>query len=266
MSDYFDRVHKGLPIDDIEIIDAHAHLGPSGAFHVPKCSSEDMIRMMDSCGIDKTVVSPTPGFTGDMVMGNDMMLEAVHSHRGKLYGACIVNGNYPELSRDELHRCFEAEVDVVAVKIHPILAKCRMDDHRMKPVYEFASERNLFVIVHTWLDDDPYGNLDLFADVVKEYTRINWLMGHSGGPYGGRRAVEIASESPNVYLDLTMSMCPARQIEFFVREVGSDRVIFGTDNPFIDPRPAIGRVALADIGQDDRRNIFGGNAKRLIMI
>jgi len=108
------------------------------------------------------------------------------------------------------------------------------------------------------------GNQDLFAEVVKDYPEINWLMGHSGGPYGGYHAVEIAQEIPNVYLDITLSMCPARQIEFFVREVGSERVMFGTDNPFIDPRPNIGRVALAEISHDDRVNIFGGNAQRLI--
>ncbi|MFC1650519.1 amidohydrolase family protein [Candidatus Latescibacterota bacterium] len=263
MSEYFDYIHEGRPIDDIEIIDAHAHLGPSGGFHVPKCSPEDMIRMMDTCGIDKTVVSPTPGITGDMVFGNNLMLDEVKKHRGRLYGACYVNGNYPELSVDELNRCFGEDSDVVIMKIHPILAKCGMNDRRMKKMYEFASARKLFVIVHTWLDEDPYGNLDIFSGVVRDYPDINWLMGHSGGPYGGRRAVEIAIESPNVFLDITMSMCPARQIEFFVGEVGSERVIFATDNPFIDPRPSIGRIALAEISREDMINIFGGNAKRL---
>jgi len=264
MSEYFEYIHEGRPIRDIEIIDVHAHLGPSGSFHVPRCSSDDMVWMMDRCGIDKTIAAPTPGITGDIVFGNNMMLDAVRKHRERLYGACDVNGNYPELSVNELHRCFEEDSDVVIMKIHPLLSKCKMSDRRMKKIYEFASERKLFVVVHTWLDEDPYGNQDLFAEVVKDYPEINWLMGHSGGPYGGYRAVEIAQEIPNVYLDITLSMCPARQIEFFVREVGSERVMFATDNPFIDPRPNIGRVALADISHEDRVNIFGRNARRLI--
>lgn len=129
---------------------------------------------------------------------------------------------------------------------------------------DFASERKLFTIVHTWLDNDPYGNQDIFAGVAKDYPNINWLMGHSGGPYGGFHAVEIAQEIQNIYLDITMSMCPAGQIEFFVKEVGSQRVIFGTDNPYIDPRPNVGRVGLAEISHEDRVNIFGANAKRVI--
>ena len=76
--------------------------------------------------------------------------------------------------------------------------------------------------------------------------------------------MEIARELPNVFLDLTLSMIPARQVEYFVAEVGADRVIFGTDNPFIDPRPQIGRLCLADIAQEDREKIMGGNVRKYV--
>ena len=266
MSEYFEQIHEGIPLTDVEIIDVHAHLGPNGTHHQPLESPGEMVWMMDRCGIDKTIISATPGISGDIVLGNNMMLDAVKSHRGRLYGACYVSGHYPELSLDELNRCFDTEKDVVVMKVHPIQAKCKMNDRRMKKLYEFASERKLFTVVHTWLDDDPYGNQDMFTDIAKEYPDINWLMGHSGGPHGGYHAVEIAQEVSNVYLDITLSLCPARQIEFFVKEIGSERVMFATDNPFIDPRPQIGRVGLADIRHEDRVNIFGANAQRLIDI
>jgi len=98
MTDYFDRVHEGLPIDDMEIIDFHAHLGPYFNMHIPRNSADEMVAMMDLCGIDKTVFSSTPGISSDIVLGNDMMLESIRAHRGRLYGACVVNGHYPELS------------------------------------------------------------------------------------------------------------------------------------------------------------------------
>jgi predicted TIM-barrel fold metal-dependent hydrolase len=264
MIDYFNRVHEGLPIDDVEIIDFHAHLGPYFNMHTPDPYADSMVRVMDRAGIDKVVISATPGICSDMVMGNTMMLEAINAHRGRIYGACVVNGNYPELSLDELERCFSEDKDVVYIKVHPIMVKNKMDDRRMKAVYEFASERKLFILVHTWLDEDPYGSQDLFAGVVKDYPDVKWLMGHTGGPYGGPHGMEIAGELPNVFLDITMSMCPARQLEYFVKTAGADRVLFGTDNPFIDPRPQIGRLFLADISHEDRVKIAGGNARRYI--
>ncbi len=264
MTDYFDRVHEGLPIDDMEIIDFHAHLGPYFNMHIPRMSGDEMVAMMDLCGIDKTVFSPTPGISSDIVLGNDMMLENIRSHRGRLYGACTVNGHYPELSVDELHRCFTEERDVKMIKLHPFLNCGKMTDRRLDGVYEFASERRLFVLVHTWLDNDPYGSMDMLAETARRFPDAYFLMGHSGGPYGSRRAVEIARELPNVFLDLTMSMIPARQVEFFTAEVGAERVIFGTDNPFIDPRPQIGRLCLAEISDEDRRAIMGGNVRKYV--
>jgi len=264
MTGYFDRIHEGLPLDDVEIIDMHAHMGPFYNMHTPACDPESMIRVMDRLGIDKVVLSPTPGITSDIALGNSMMLEAVADHRGRMYGACLVNGNYPELSLDELDRCFGQEPDVVMVKAHPLLAKCRMDDRRMKKIYEFTSDRRLFFLAHTWLDQDPYGNQDLFGSVVPDYPDIRWVMGHSGGTYGSCKGVELAERHPNIFLDLTMSMIPARQVEFFVENVGAERVLFGTDNPFIDPRPAIGRLFLADISDVDKEKIAGGNAREYI--
>jgi uncharacterized protein len=260
---YFERVHAGLPLGDVEIIDVHAHMGPNYNMHIPAREPGQMVRIMDLCGIAKTVLSPNLSWDSDLVFANSMMLDAIAAYPGRIYGACAVNGHYPELSGDELERCF-AKPGVSMVKIHPAVSKCRLDDKRMNGIYEFASRRKLCILVHTWLDNDAYGNMDLFAGVARSHPDIAWIMGHSGGPYGSRHAVELADEVPNIYLDLTLSMCPARQVEFFVKEAGSERVLFGTDNPFLDPRPQIGRVALADISLRDKVNIFGANARRLI--
>jgi len=263
MMGYFDRIHAGIPLRDVEIIDLHAHLGPYFNMHIPSSEARDIVRNMDLCGIDKAVISTTMSFEADIVLGNTMMLRALDSFPGRLYGACGVNGNYPDLSLAELERTF-SRPDVVMIKIHPYNSKCRLDDPRMDSIFRFAAERQLFVLVHTWLDGDPYGNQDIFAEVAQAQPQIRWIMGHSGGPYGSRHAVELAKKIPNIFLDLTLSMCPARQVEYFVSEVGSERVLFGTDNPYIDPRPQVGRVGLAQISDEDKINIFSANARRHI--
>ena len=264
MSEYFDRIRNGQPLDDVEIIDIHAHLGPYWNMHIPSNDADEMVRMMDLCGIDKVVVSSHVGISSDFVFGNDLVIEAIRTHRGRIYGACGANGNYPELSVEELHRCFSQEKEMKIIKIHPFLAKCKMDDPRMKGIYEFASDRKLMLLTHTWLEGDSYGSLEIFRNVAKDYLDITWIMGHSGGTYGNYHAVQIVNELDNVLLDITMSTCPARQIEYFVSNVGSEKVLFGTDNPFLDPRPQVGRVGLAEISHQDRVNIFGANVRRFV--
>jgi predicted TIM-barrel fold metal-dependent hydrolase len=263
MKDFAEKIHSGRPLEDIEIIDLHAHLGPYFNMHIPASSASAIVKTMDTCGIDKAVISTTLSWDGDLELGNSMMLEAMSAHPGRLYGACAVSGHYPELSLTELDRTF-ATREVVMIKIHPSGSKCRLDDRRMNGIFNFAARRHLLVLVHTWLDNDPYGNQDIFAGVAADYPEVKWLMGHSGGPFGSVHAVELAQKAENIFLDITLSMCPAQQIEFFVREVGSERILFGTDNPFIDPRPQVGRVALANISDQDKLNIFGLNARRCV--
>jgi predicted TIM-barrel fold metal-dependent hydrolase len=247
MKDFAEKIHSGRPLEDIEIIDLHAHLGPYFNMHIPASSASAIVKTMDTCGIDKAVISTTLSWDGDLELGNSMMLEAMSAHPGLT----------------ELDRTF-ATREVVMIKIHPSGSKCRLDDRRMNGIFNFAARRHLLVLVHTWLDNDPYGNQDIFAGVAADYPEVKWLMGHSGGPFGSVHAVELAQKAENIFLDITLSMCPAQQIEFFVREVGSERILFGTDNPFIDPRPQVGRVALANISDQDKRNIFGLNARRCV--
>jgi len=39
-----------------------------------------------------------------------------------------------------------------------------------------------------------------------------------------------------------------------------------TDNPFIDPRPGLGRLLMARITDDEKRQILGLNAKRVFRL
>jgi predicted TIM-barrel fold metal-dependent hydrolase len=52
-------------------------------------------------------------------------------------------------------------------------------------------------------------------------------------------------------------------LEQMVAGAGADRVLFGSDIPFVDPRGQLGRVAFARLPDDALRLIFGGNARRL---
>jgi predicted TIM-barrel fold metal-dependent hydrolase len=44
---------------------------------------------------------------------------------------------------------------------------------------------------------------------------------------------------------------------------GADRVLSGSDIPFVDPRGQLGRVAFARLPDDALRLVLGANARRL---
>jgi predicted TIM-barrel fold metal-dependent hydrolase len=81
----------------------------------------------------------------------------------------------------------------------------------------------------------------------------------------GQRADAVAAvlAHPNVHLDVAYQ-AEASTTEFFVREVGSGRVFFGSDAPFFAPTDVIRSIEDADISEADRDAIFVGNARALI--
>ena len=53
-------------------------------------------------------------------------------------------------------------------------------------------------------------------------------------------------------------------IEKFAGEVGSERMLFGTDLPWFDPHQAVGVLLTARISDEDRHNICHRNAEKLL--
>ena len=48
-----------------------------------------------------------------------------------------------------------------------------------------------------------------------------------------------------------------------VAAIGAERVLYGSDVPFLSPVPQVGKVVYADIGETEKRMILGLNAARL---
>jgi predicted TIM-barrel fold metal-dependent hydrolase len=76
----------------------------------------------------------------------------------------------------------------------------------------------------------------------------------------------VVNRRPNVYGDLALSRPIEGNVEWFVKEMGADRVLFGTDMPFYDPSHVIARVALADITEEEKKDIFYRNTAKLMKL
>jgi hypothetical protein len=53
-------------------------------------------------------------------------------------------------------------------------------------------------------------------------------------------------------------------IEKLVAGAGADRVLFGSDQPLMDPRVQLGKIITADLTDTEKRLVIGGNAQRVL--
>lgn len=264
MSDLWAAVRAGEILRGEVVIDCHTHMGPWFNFSIPKDPwAEGMITAMDTCGIQTVLCSPHVGLVTDYQWGNRIIADIVNRYPDRFAGYCAVNPNYPVAEIEaELER-YLVNGPLRGIKIHPSTHQYPADGPNYRPVWAFANEYRLPVLVHTW--ESAYEcNPLMFVSIGKAFPHVPILLGHSGGPAKGMdQAVEAAAQWEHLYLDLTGSMLPRGMLEVLVQRVGADRVLFGTDIPFVDCRSKLGYVAFARIPDEDKRKILGLNTKRL---
>lgn len=101
-------------------------------------------------------------------------------------------------------------------------------------------------------------------EAAQKYPHAKFLMGHcifGDWEYARRVVKETAG---NVYLELTAIPGENGRIEQLVEDVGSDRILYGTDMPWFDEYQAVGGVLSARISEDDMRNILYRNAQKIL--
>ena len=78
------------------------------------------------------------------------------------------------------------------------------------------------------------------------------------------RALYLAMQAcPNLYCD-TVPFWNFNNVEHFARNLGPERVLFGSGLPHRDPGGILAMVALARLDDDSKQKIAGGNLERLL--
>ncbi|GAP15812.1 predicted metal-dependent hydrolase of the TIM-barrel fold [Longilinea arvoryzae] len=248
---------------DIEITDAHVHMGPYHKFYIPQNSAEDMLRVMDHLSIARSCISSHLAISGDWYTGNRLTAQAVQQYPDRFIGYVVVSPNEPELAEDEMRRAFD-EWGFKGIKLVPDTHLQPIGGPGYQPVFEFASKRDAFVLVHTYHSshfDDP----QLFGEVAGRYPDVPILMVHSGAlPAGFNGAIDLVKKHPNLYLDISGSFITGEWIRRMVLMAGADRVLYSSDQPFIDPRYSLGRLLFAGLSKQDLSLVLGGNIRRLL--
>ena len=246
-----------------EIWDCHGHLDAVRYHYISGGGgAETLLRFMDRVGIRTLCASHHLVVTGDLVEGNERSCDAAARFPGRILVYLGYNPNYPEEgSVAELDRHIR-KPGVMGIKLHPSSHLARPDDVRYRGAFEYARRHGLIVLIHSW------GMRDVAAveRVAREYPTVSMVIGHSGGYEFAamEEAARVASVNGNVYLDLCLSGMFEGEVELLVGEAGADKLLFGSDMPFMDPRPNLGRVLFARIGDQDKERILGLNMKRLV--
>jgi len=126
------------------------------------------------------------------------------------------------------------------IKLLSMYAGFRPDDSRLDPLWRYATEHRLPVLLHTGTTFVAQAPLECtlprhLDSVATRFPEVRIIMAHLGHPYEGE-AVVTARKHPHVYCDISALHYRPFQLYhslMLVQEYGVwDKILFGTDYPF----------------------------------
>lgn len=249
------------------VIDAHAHLGICPQFYFPVYRWQDVLKHMDATGVDILIQANQSMLGVDLESAEQENREAFEGSRGRIYAYAVYNPNNHDAAT--MVPRLLAERHYVGIKIHPSFHGIHADNELYRPAWTLAQEHKVPILTHSYDRTARNPNQALswvmyFEKWIKAFPDVTLILGHSGGlPQGHREAVGLAKKYPNVYLDLAGDTFANGFVEWVVKEIGADRLLYGSDLTWIDTRAELYRVIAADIDTAAKRRILGENAIRL---
>jgi hypothetical protein len=245
------------------IFDCHGHIGVHPDFPANKQTPEEMLGVMDLLNIAVLAITSSRACSTDCPRGNAEVDEVLRKYPQRFRGYITVNPRPQGEGIRELERWSHFHRPPL-IKFHPDLHKYPVNGDAYRPLWDFANQTHAVVLVHTW-DSDPNCGPLMFAPVGRCYPQARIILGHSGVTWRGyEQALETAQAAPNTYLDIAGSQSHRGILERMVARVGADRVLFGSDMPYLEAAVSLGRILAAKIVDDDKERILRSNFRNLI--
>src|SRR5438067_6420769 len=221
-AEWDERLRADLPTD-LEIFDAHTHLGTDIDGMVGR--PDELLGGMDRYGISRAFMfcldepDRHPGFRA----GNDRTLEFAAGSEGRLIP--FVRLDLGEGPIEEARRCLD--LGARGIKLHPRAQKFLLNDERLAPVFALAAERGVPILVHAGRGLPPIAaGLERLFD---SHPGAQLILAHAGIADLANLANRFAGKR-GVFFDT--SVWSAIDLLGLLRLVPPEQVVYASDYPY----------------------------------
>jgi predicted TIM-barrel fold metal-dependent hydrolase len=229
----------------------------------------NLLAEMDRMRVERAVVlAVSPGFPfGDNLtqQWRDAIAQSGAAER------LILFGSVRPTARGAVERLRELKtLGIRGVKLHPTMQRFYPDDPQAMPFYAACAELQLPVFFHAGRAGiEPeftreHAAMKHYVAPVAEFPQVRFIFGHAGArDYAD--AIPIAKAHPNVLMEIAgQGVAALREL---LRELGPERLVFGSDWPFYPLAPTVAKLLIVTDGDKAARDmIFSGNARRFLAL
>ena len=197
----------------------------------------------------------------------DVILKPFERWPDLLLGMIQLNPNNVQASLDALNRWLRdgPMLGVYFPGGGPGAMTCT--DGNVYPLVERIAELGGVIMQHTWFKtggkQGPGESTPAeLAQLASRYPEQNFLCAHAGGEW--EQGIRAIRNSPNILIETSGFDATAGFIEMAVREIGAERIVFGSHLPSRSLGTELGKIIGANISEETKRKICGENYRKLL--
>jgi predicted TIM-barrel fold metal-dependent hydrolase len=246
------------------LIDAHVHLGQS-LFGLEQ-SLDDLLASMAENDVVQSVVVPLKPRGYHLGPENDRIAAAVRAHPERLRGFARVDPWQGGDALRELRRGLD-DLGLVGLYLHPFEEQFAANDEIVFPLLTELRERGLPLLL---ADGYPgFSHPSQIGDLARQFPKVTIIATHGGQlNISGlllADAGRMLRANPNVIME-TSGIYREDFIEDTVAELGPERVVFGSNAPYMDQAFEATRIRLAHFDAAAKTAIGSENVRRFIRL
>lgn len=233
-------------------------------------SVEDTLRAMDGADVEIMLLSAWYGPHGPLVTNEDVA-RYVASAPDRFRGVASADIGRPAEAVREIRRWVDGEA-FVAVRVVPWLWNMAPNDRRYYPVYVACVELGVpfcTQIGHTGplLPSDVGRPIPYLEDVLLDFPELTVVGGHLGFPWLSE-LTSLILKFPNFFVDTSAYVAHRFPREFveFMKTVGSDRVMFGSNWPMLSPEQCVARLDDLELSAEQAAMFLSDNARKVFKL
>ena len=255
----------------MKAIDIHGHFGPYDRGN--RCLSDHMMsgdievvrRRAQAADICLTVISALHAFMpykGDVLRGNEDACEAAEQYSDIRFWAVLdpkIKETYKQVESFLNHpRC-------KGIKIHPTEHSYEIRNYGDE-IFSFASSNKTIIITHSGCQGSYPED---FIPFFNHYQNVSLILAHLGNSVDNNLTRQVCAlkraDKGNVYIDTSSAKSiNSGLIEWAVSEIGSERILFGTDTPSYFAASQKARIEYAEIDDEAKQAILFKNSAQLL--
>lgn len=209
----------------------------------------NLLAEMDRMGVERAVILPlvlnfplNDDAPGDILDAYDQA-DAATKARLVIFGCVHPNKKDALTDLDT-----QLKRGIRGLKVHPTMQRIYPDDPAWMPVYAACEKAGIPVLWHggrTGIEPNftaKYAEGSRYAAPLAQFPKLRFIMGHCGAIQDWQTAVALGKQHPNLYFDIASQGITV--LEQIVKEIGPQRMLFGTDWPFYPEATALAKVLL----------------------